>query len=358
MPPKELIPGVRRVAVLRANALGDFVFGLPALEALRAAYPAAEILLLCAKWIADFVNARPGPVTRAVAVPIIRGVGAPPDAPEDPAELERFIAGVAAGGIDLALQLHGGGRHSNPIVRRLGARVSVGLRAADAPPLDRSLPYDYYQREVLRLLEVVALAGARPVTVEPRLAVTPADLAEAAAVAPADERPLVVIHPAVGDERRRWPAARFAEVGRALAAQGVRVALTGTPQDTAICAEVAEHIGPGAAENLCARLSLGGLAGLLGRSRLIVSNDTGPLHVGAAVGAATVGVYWCGNVINAGPMTQARNRVAISWRLRCPVCGVDCTSGQCEHRDSFVADVPTAEVLGHALELLERGSRN
>jgi ADP-heptose:LPS heptosyltransferase len=352
MSPSMIVPGVRKIAVLRANALGDFVFGLPALAALRAAYPHAELVLLCAGWIADFVNRRPGPVTRAVATPPFRGVGAPPDGAEDKAAQARFLAAMRAEGFDLAVQLHGGGRHSNPLVKAMGARVSVGLRAADAPPLDRTVPYDYYQREVLRYLEVVALAGAPPVTVTPRLAVTADDLAEAALVVPEDGRRLAVIHPGVGDERRRWPEAKFAQVGRALAERGMGLVLTGAPQERPICAQVARLIGAGAVENACARLSLSGLAGLLSRSSLVVSNDTGPLHVAAAVGAATVGVYWCGNVINAGPMEQARSRVAISWRLECPVCGVNCTRGRCEHHESFVADVPAEEVIAHALELL------
>lgn len=41
-----IVPDVRKIAVVRANALGDFIFALPALEALRAAYPRAEIVLL------------------------------------------------------------------------------------------------------------------------------------------------------------------------------------------------------------------------------------------------------------------------------------------------------------------------
>src|SRR3712207_8868396 len=47
--------------------------------------------------------------------------------------------------------------------------------------------------------------------------------------------------------------------------------------------------------------------------------------------AATVGIYWCGNLINAGPVTRARHRPALSWRLDCPVCGADCTRHRCDH---------------------------
>jgi ADP-heptose:LPS heptosyltransferase len=347
----EPLPEVRKIAVLRANALGDYCFGLPALEALRAAYPGAEIVLLAAGWIADFANERPGPLSRAVGVPVCRGVGAPPDAAEDPAALEAFFAAMAAEQFDLALQMHGGGRYSNPFLLRLGARHTAGLRAPDAPPLDRTVPYQFYQREVVRNLEVVGLVGARPVTLEPRLVVTAADLAEAAALVPVDGRPLAAVHPGVGDPRRQWPAAKFAAVARELAGAGARVLITGTAQERALCAEVAALAG-GAAEDRCDRLSLGGLTGLLSRCRVVVANDTGPLHVAAAAGAATVGVYWCGNLIIAGPMTQARHRAVASWRLACPVCGVDCTRARCEHRVSFVADVPVEEVLAHALELL------
>lgn len=106
------------------------------------------------------------------------------------------------------------------------------------------------------------------------------------------------------------------------------------------------------AQNLCGRLFLGGLAGLLSRCRLVVSNDSGPLHMAAAVGAATVGIFWCGNLINAGPLTRARHRPFLSWRLECPVCGLNnSTNPPCEHRPSFVADIPTDKVIAAAHEL-------
>src|SRR2546430_2056491 len=184
------VPGVRRIAVLRANALGDFIFALPALEALRAAYPQAEIVLLAKKWHATFLQGRPGPVDRVVAVPPYPGVSEEPGTPstrhslECTAELEQFFEAMAQERFDLAIQIHGGGRYSNPFLLRLGARLTVGLKTPDAAPLDRWVPYVYIQSEVLRYLEVVALVGATTHVLGPRIAVTAQDLAEAERVVP------------------------------------------------------------------------------------------------------------------------------------------------------------------------------
>ena len=84
----------------------------------------------------------------------------------------------------------------------------------------------------------------------------------------------------------------------------------------------------------------------------MVGNDSGPFHLAAAVGAATVGVYWCGNLINAGPFTRTRHRPLASWRLDCPVCGTDCTRATCDHTASFVAGVSVEDVVEEALDLL------
>jgi ADP-heptose:LPS heptosyltransferase len=106
------------------------------------------------------------------------------------------------------------------------------------------------------------------------------------------------------------------------------------------------------AQDTCGQLSINGLAGLLARCRVVVSNDSGPLHLAAAVGAATVGIYWVGNLITAGLPFRTAHRPAISWRLECPVCGVDCTRDVCPHSASFVADVGVEEVQDAALDLL------
>jgi len=319
----ELVEGVHKLAVLRANAIGDYMVSLPAIQALRAAYPAAELVLLGADWHTGFLAGRPGPVDRCLPVPPTVGVR-DDQPPAPPAEVDRFFARMRAERFDLAVQLHGGGRHSNPFLRRLGARVTAGSRTPDAPPLDRTVPYTGHQHEIHRFLEVAAVVGAAPVTLEPRLAVTDADRAEAAAVLAGDDRPLVVLHPGAKDPRRRWPVERLA------------VGLDGHAAD------------------LAGRLGLGGLAGLLKQATLLVGNDSGPRHLAAAVGTATVAVHWGVSLGTYGPLYRARHRAPTSWRLHCPACGANGLETDCrpDHQASFVADVTVDEVLAEALDLL------
>jgi ADP-heptose:LPS heptosyltransferase len=348
----ELVEDVHKLAVLRANAIGDYLVSLPAIEALRAAYPAAELVLLGADWHAGFLAGRPGPVDRCVPVPPTVGVR-DDRPPSPPAAVDRFFARMRAEGFDLAIQLHGGGRHSNPFVRQLGARVTAGSRTPDAPALDRSVPYTSHRHEIHRFLEVAALVGAAPVTLEPRLEVTADDRAEVAAALDADDRPLVVLHPGVKDPRRRWPVERLAAVGSELARKGARLAVVGTASERGLVDRLLDGL-DGDAADLAGRLGLGGLAGLLEQATLLVGNDSGPCHLAAAVGTATVAVYWGVNLGAYGPLDRSRHRAPTSWRLHCPVCGAHGLQQDCRarHEASFVADVTVDEVLAEALDLL------
>src|SRR3712207_9133234 len=90
-------PGsVRRIAVLRCNALGDYLMATPALAALRGRFPDAELTLLGAAWHAAFLADRPGPVDRVLVLPEVAGLaGQPPGAPPA-SELPGFLAAARA----------------------------------------------------------------------------------------------------------------------------------------------------------------------------------------------------------------------------------------------------------------------
>jgi hypothetical protein len=92
-----LVQGVGKLAVLRANSIGDYLVSLPALQALRAAYPAAELVLLGADWHVGFLAGRSGPVDRCLPVPPTAGVR-DDRPPTSPAEVEAFSTACGPSG--------------------------------------------------------------------------------------------------------------------------------------------------------------------------------------------------------------------------------------------------------------------
>jgi ADP-heptose:LPS heptosyltransferase len=352
------VPGVRKIAVLRANAIGDFVVALPALQALHSAYPEARIVLMGKSWHHHFLTGRPGPISRVIPVPPSRGVSCPDTwqtpSPAEELLLEHFFSAMQAEHFDLALQMHGGGGFSNPFVLKLGANLTAGMKSPTAAPLDRWIPYIYWQHEVMRLLEVARLVGAPPVAIEPHLAVTRRDLEESFQALPETDSRLVVLHPGASDPRRRWPARNFAQVGDALRLAGVTVAIVGIDEEREVAARMTESMREQAVD-LCGKLSLPALAGLLSRAHLVVANDSGPRHLAEAVGTPTVGIFWCGNLINAGAAFRTFHRPHLSWRLDCPVCGQNTIHNPCGHSVSFVDQVSVEEVVESALDVLALG---
>ena len=357
----EPFDGVSRIAVLRGGGLGDLMFALPAIEALAAAYPAAEITVLGTPLHAALLSGRAGPVDRVEVLPFAPGVRPGPD---DPGGLAGFFDRMQARRFDLAVQIHGGGRNSNPFLLGLGAAHTVGTRTPDAMQLERTIPYVYYQHEILRALETVGLTGAAPVTLEPALRVNPAESAQAA-LHLRSGAPLVTMHPGATDPRRRWPASDFAAVAARAVHAGCRVLVVGDNADKALAEEVVDRTrragGPGfaadAVESVAGQLDIGTLAALLQASAVMVGNDSGPRHLAQAVGTATVGIYWFGNVINAGALGRTRHRVHMSWVSTCPVCGADVTqvgwtAQRCEHDDSFVATVAPEAVYDDVAQLI------
>lgn len=346
-----LVPDVRRIAVLRANGIGDYVVSEPALSALRAAYPDAEITLLGAAHHAALLAGRPGPVDRVVPLPLVSGVRVKSDLPDaSPEELEAFCAEQRAYGYDLAVQLHGGGGNSNPLLLRLGARVSVGAAAPGAPRPDRWVPYTSFQHDTVRWLEVAAAAGARGTRLEPGIAVTPEDLAASEAVVPPDGRPLVVVHPGASDARRCYPEDRLGRVARTVTDAGARVVVVGGPGEAERVAAVAAGYGA-PVETVVGGLSLSGLVGTLARASLMIGNDSGPRHLAGAVGTPTVGVFTYANLADVAPLTRTWHRVLVSWHGGCAVCGVRVLEGWCGHGASATHDVPEADVLEATQEL-------
>ncbi len=177
------------------------------------------------------------------------------------------------------------------IRRRIGfvgeARWGV---LTDARPLDKAaLP-----RMVDRFALLAEPRGARlpAETPTPRLAVSPAETAQALArLALSDQRPAVAL--CVGAEygpAKRWPAMHFAALARRLAEAGYAAWAIGGPSDAPVGAEAAALAG-GALANLAGKTSLAEAMSLIAGAALVVSNDSGLMHVAAALGRPVVAIY-------------------------------------------------------------------
>ncbi|HWZ56635.1 MAG TPA: glycosyltransferase family 9 protein [Verrucomicrobiae bacterium] len=136
--------------------------------------------------------------------------------------------------------------------------------------------------------------------------------------------PRIALNPGSSESQRRWPAAQFAALADRLAHDGFHPILVGAPSDAAACAQVqAQCAAP--VMNLCGQTSVSQMALLLSRAQLLVSNDTGAVHIASAVGCPVVGLFgatayfaetspWSeGNVILQGPL--GRDGVCLDTNL-------------------------------------------
>jgi ADP-heptose:LPS heptosyltransferase len=361
--------GISRIALLRGGGLGDLMFALPAVAALKAAYPGSTVTLLGTPVHEALLSATHSDVDDVMVLPVAEGVRT---GTEDPAATAAFFTAARERRFDLAVQLHGGGRFSNPFLLHLGARHTVGSGTPDAAPLERTLPYTYYQHEPLRALEVAGLAGALPVLLEARLNPRAEFVAQLPAihgtVLPAAGQPLLVLHPGASDPRRHWPAASFGAVARAAADDGARVLVVGDPSETGLADAVVSAAvghspgnstgsGPATVASVAGKLALGELAALLARADAVLANDSGPRHLAQALGTPTVGIYWAGNALTSGPLGRGRHRIHLSWVTTCPVCGADVTqvgwtAPRCPHNESLVAGIQPGDVYADVRSLL------
>jgi heptosyltransferase-2 len=116
---------------------------------------------------------------------------------------------------------------------------------------------------------------------------------------------------------KRWPEAHFAALARLLAARGFAVWLVGSPKDHAVAATIASA-SAGAGINLCGKTDIAEAADLLAAARAVVTNDSGLMHVAAAVGRPVIALYGSSSPQFTPPL--AADAQIITLGLECSPC--------------------------------------
>lgn len=357
---QQKLKNIRKIAVLRANALGDFIVTLPALKAIRSAYPDAEIVLLGKPWHKQFLVKGRTYVDRVIIVPVKKGIRTETNKVEDETEINNFLAEMRKEQFDIVLNFQGNGVSANPFIKQFGAKITAGLVSEKSEKLDFSLDYYYYQNEVIRFLEVAKLIGATTTDFEPEINALLQDEEEISEFLSVLHKPYLVLHPVAADIRRMWPLENYVKVANELSQKNLAIVFTGAEEDKISVDEIIDKMNF-TAINACGKFSLGGLTALLSHASLMIAADTGPLHLGRAVNVPSIGFYWAPNLINWGPLTRAIHRPLISWTMACPVCGIvpnnpypfEPHTDTCDHNVSFVRDITINLVLEASESLLK-----
>jgi heptosyltransferase I len=285
--------------IVRLGALGDIVHALPLASALRAWRPEARIDWLVDvrhRAILDHVDG----LSSIVAVDTRRLRGS--------TGLVAAILRLRAARYDLAIDAQGLVK-SAALARLAGARRVLGFAPAHLrEPLARWAYHDRVEPRgphvVDKALALAAAAGAP--AGPPAFALRPPASDIVARVRSSlgigSTQPFTLLNPGAAWPNKRWPAERFGALAREIRRRhGWRsIVAHGPGEDSLAASVVSAASGPdGRAAELAPSTGLGDLLALLAGASLVVSGDTGPLHLAAALGRPVVGLY--------GPTDPARN---------------------------------------------------
>jgi ADP-heptose:LPS heptosyltransferase len=308
-----LVPAseIRRIVIFRALQLGDMLCAIPAIRALRHAYPEAEISLLGLPWAQSLLQRFPHYFDQFIRFPGYPGL---PEQPFDPKTFPAFLMAMQHQSFDLALQMQGNGSIVNPMMALLGARHTAGFCLpqdyAPEPPL--FLQYPDGVHEVERHLLLMQHLGIGPLSTAMEFPLYGHDQADLDALGMRLKAgSYVVVHPGSRGAWRQWPPAYFAALADRCAACGLQVILTGTQTEQELVDAVRRHM-KGPAVSLAGKTSLGAMGILIRDARLLISNCTGVSHIAAALQTPSVVISMDGEPHRWGPLNKSLHNT-IDW---------------------------------------------
>jgi ADP-heptose:LPS heptosyltransferase len=324
-----------KIAIFRALQLGDLLCAIPAVRAVRGAFPGARIALVGLPWAKELALRFSSYFDGFVEFPGFPGM---PERTPDVSSIPSFLNHMGEERFDLVLQMHGSGELSNPLAVLMGGALTAGFYRPGhyRPDAQRFFAWRDDEHEVLRWLRLVRELGVETRGAELEFPLAERDWADWRQLRLGD---YAVLHAGSQLASRRWPAERFAEVGDALAAEGLQVVLTGTSSEREIVAKVKREMREPAID-LAGHTTLGALAAAIARARLLVCNDTGVSHIAAATRTPSVVVACGSDPKRWAPLDRELHRV-LAREVACRPCA----HRECPIGHPCALGVSTAQVL-------------
>ena len=310
---------ISRILIRATNWVGDAVMSMPAFEAVRGNFPESHITVLARPLVVPLYESNPA-VTEVI--PYQRGHGYV----KDYSEFLRVIRLIRDLHFDMAV-LFQNAFEAALIACLGGIKIRVGYNTdARGFLLSHSVVRG---TEVLKLhqveyyLTLLRAIGWDAPTRDPALRASPESVARVRSLLSSigidDQDLLVGLSPgAAYGPAKRWPIERFAAIGdRAIKEWGARVVVIGTEKEKDLGETLLSATAPGAF-NLCGMTGLGEALALIKRCQLFVSNDSGLMHVSAALNVPTVAIFGSTDPVATGP--RGKNARIVKQDMECSPC--------------------------------------
>lgn len=314
----------KRICVIKPSAFGDVVQSLPLLPALRERFPAAEISWVINRELSDLVSSHPQ-LTHTI----------PFDRRGSWSHWGGLLRELRRQRYDLVFDLQGLLR-TGIMAAATGARHRVGLETARegshlacryiVPETGRDVPA---HARYWRVAESLGLAATPARTILP---VPQQELNWANQEFSRLGRPVMAVHPGARWVTKRWPVEKFAVVaGKAIRQYGFSIVIVGGPAERTVgmqLEQLLQRLAPARSVlNFTGRTTLKQLGALLSSADLLLTNDSGPMHLAAGLGTPVLGVFTCTSPELSGPpgahheLIATQVKCAASYKKRCPCRG-------------------------------------
>jgi ADP-heptose:LPS heptosyltransferase len=336
----------RKIIVLRASRIGDFINSFPALQALKTHLPAAQLTVVTLPMLFDIAK-RCQFIDHVEAFPGYPGMA---DQLFDPRQALSLFSKIQSESFDLAIQMQGSGVYSNPFILMLGAKFNAGfIRSGDAPGrLDAALPLPESGYEVDRMLALTTFLGAPPAGRIPQLLTSPDDRTKSDVFLSGKQPPYIGLHASARDLTRRWSLDRYTETVRRLQKQHAgTIVVLGEERDrdavgSAMQKSSIEHL------NLAGKTSLDELVSVIQRLSILITNDSGPAHIAYALGTPSVVIFGSGDPTRNGPLSSGPFKI-----LAPPVPCRPCEYVECPIGTICLENIQIEEVVNASEKLLQ-----
>lgn len=322
-----------RFLIVSTTALGDTLWATPALRALRAAHKEAYIAVLTSSIGREVLLHNPHiDGLFVLKQPALRSLCSL----YSPLKKEAFSH---------IILFHTSQRPVLPFLALLSPKAligSAGMNKGLDSLLTHAIPQDPLLHEIERRLQLVKCVGAMEEFKEIELFLNAQDRELAPSFA---RRPLIALHPGAKDRFKQWPASHFIELGKRLQESlGATILVTGTPGEKPLIDSIATHIPHSTA---LSHLPLRTFAALLEKVDLMISNDTGAMHVAFASSTPTIALFTPTNPLHCGPLSAKKALVI----RKAPTC-TPCLKKKC--RAPFcLLQIGVEEVYHAALECIK-----